>query len=184
MPFYEYQCKSCGHALEAMQKFSDAPLKKCPDCGKSQLVRLMSAPVFRLKGAGWYETDFKRDKENQRNLADRPEPDAPKDAKGAEAGATDAKPAEDGKRAEAKVSDAASGDPTGAKDKPADKTADKLTEKAVDKPAERAVEKSAASQRRPAAAKSAARVRTGSSGKSAPKRPARQPAAKSKRRRR
>jgi len=184
MPFYEYQCKSCGHALEAMQKFSDAPLKKCPDCGKSQLVRLMSAPVFRLKGAGWYETDFKGDKENQRNLADRPEPDAPKDAKGAEAGATDAKPAADAKSAEAKVSDAGSGDATGAKDKPADKTTDKTTEKAVDKPAERAVEKSAASQRRPAAAKSAARVRTGSSGKSAPKRPARQPAAKSKRRRR
>jgi putative FmdB family regulatory protein len=143
MPFYEYQCKSCGHALEAMQKFSDAPLKKCPDCGKSQLVRLMSAPVFRLKGAGWYETDFKGDKENQRNLADRPEPDAPKDAKGAEAGATEAKPAEDGKSAQAKVSDAASGDATGAKDKPADKTADKTTEKAVDKPAERAVGKSA-----------------------------------------
>ena len=50
MPFYEYQCKNCGHELEAMQKVSDAPLKKCPHCGKSQLQRLMSAPVFRLKG--------------------------------------------------------------------------------------------------------------------------------------
>jgi putative FmdB family regulatory protein len=80
MPFYEYQCKSCGHELEAMQKVSDAPLKKCPHCGKSQLTRLMSAPVFRLKGGGWYETDFKGDKDNQRNLADRPD-DAPKDAK-------------------------------------------------------------------------------------------------------
>ncbi len=83
MPFYEYECKSCGHELEAMQKVSDAPLKKCPHCGKSQLQRLMSAPVFRLKGAGWYETDFKGDKENQRNLADRPEADASKDAKDA-----------------------------------------------------------------------------------------------------
>ena len=62
-----------------MQKVSDAPLKKCPHCGKSQLQRLMSAPVFRLKGGGWYETDFKGDKDNQRNLADRPEADAPKD---------------------------------------------------------------------------------------------------------
>src|ERR1700681_2267359 len=69
MPFYEYQCKSCGHDLEAMQKISDPPLKKCPHCGKSQLQRLMSAPVFRLKGGGWYETDFKGDKENKRNLA-------------------------------------------------------------------------------------------------------------------
>jgi putative FmdB family regulatory protein len=88
MPFYEYQCKSCGHELEAMQKVSDAPLKKCPDCGKAQLTRLMSAPVFRLKGGGWYETDFKGDKENQRNLADKPD-EAPKDAK------PDAKPADD-----------------------------------------------------------------------------------------
>ena len=80
MPFYEYQCKNCGHALEAMQKISDAPLKKCPHCGKSQLQRLMSAPVFRLKGGGWYETDFKGDQDNKRNLADRPEADAPKEA--------------------------------------------------------------------------------------------------------
>jgi putative FmdB family regulatory protein len=82
MPFYEYQCKSCGHALEAMQKINDAPLKKCPHCGKSQLQRLMSAPVFRLKGGGWYETDFKGDQDNKRNLADRPEAsdEKPKDA--------------------------------------------------------------------------------------------------------
>src|ERR1700730_2146480 len=110
MPFYEYQCKNCGHDLEAIQKISDPPLKKCPHCGKSQLQRLMSAPVFRLKGGGWYETDFKGDKENQRNLADRPEAEAakesPKDAskdtarKGAAAGAeakgkADATPAKD-----------------------------------------------------------------------------------------
>jgi putative FmdB family regulatory protein len=69
MPFYEYQCKACGAHHEAMQKMSDAPLKKCPACGKSQLVRLISAPVFRLKGGGWYETDFKSDKETKRNLA-------------------------------------------------------------------------------------------------------------------
>jgi putative FmdB family regulatory protein len=79
MPFYEYQCKNCGHELEAMQKVSEAPLRKCPHCGKSQLQRLMSAPVFRLKGGGWYETDFKGDGDNKRNLVDKPEPDAVKD---------------------------------------------------------------------------------------------------------
>ena len=81
MPFYEYQCNSCGHTLEAMQKVSDAPLKKCPHCGKPQLQRLMSAPVFRLKGGGWYETDFKSDQDNKRNLADRPDAEAPKEEK-------------------------------------------------------------------------------------------------------
>ena len=80
MPFYEYQCNNCGHALEAMQKVSDPPLKKCPHCGKPQLQKLMSAPVFRLKGGGWYETDFKSDQDNKRNLADRPE-DSPKEEK-------------------------------------------------------------------------------------------------------
>jgi putative FmdB family regulatory protein len=81
MPFYEYQCKNCGHTLEAMQKITDGPLKKCPHCGKSQLQKLMSAPVFRLKGGGWYETDFKSDQDNKRNLADRPDAEAPKDDK-------------------------------------------------------------------------------------------------------
>ncbi|HJS21203.1 MAG TPA: zinc ribbon domain-containing protein [Steroidobacteraceae bacterium] len=73
MPIYEYQCDACGHTLEALQQFADAPLKKCPDCGKSKLRRLLSAPMFLLKGSGWYETDFKSDKEVKRNLADRPE---------------------------------------------------------------------------------------------------------------
>jgi putative FmdB family regulatory protein len=81
MPFYEYQCNSCGHTLEAMQKVTDAPLKKCPHCAKPQLQKLMSAPVFRLKGGGWYETDFKSDQDSKRNLADRPDADAPKDDK-------------------------------------------------------------------------------------------------------
>ncbi len=91
MPFYEYECQGCGHHLEAMQKISDAPLKKCPDCGKPRLRRLVSAPVFRLKGSGWYETDFKGDKDPKRNLADRPEPDAAGDKKPAEAAKSDAK---------------------------------------------------------------------------------------------
>jgi putative FmdB family regulatory protein len=69
MPFYEYECPSCGYRDEVLQKITDKPLKKCPTCGKNGLKKLMSAPVFRLKGSGWYETDFKSDKENKRNLA-------------------------------------------------------------------------------------------------------------------
>ncbi|MFZ0435801.1 MAG: zinc ribbon domain-containing protein, partial [Chthoniobacterales bacterium] len=63
MPFYEYQCRACGHEFEALQKVSDPVQKKCPSCGKNQLTKLVSAPVFRLKGGGWYETDFKTDKD-------------------------------------------------------------------------------------------------------------------------
>lgn len=69
MPFYEYQCQACGAHHEAMQKISDPPLKKCPACGRARLKKLISAPVFRLKGGGWYETDFKSDQEKKRNLA-------------------------------------------------------------------------------------------------------------------
>ncbi len=68
MPFYEYECPSCKHTLEVLQKIGDKPLGTCPSCGKRGLRRLVSAPVFRLKGSGWYETDFKSDKENKRNL--------------------------------------------------------------------------------------------------------------------
>ena len=70
MPIYEYRCGACGHHLEALQKMSDAPLRKCPDCGKSQLKRLVSASQFRLKGSGWYETDFKNKNETKRNLVE------------------------------------------------------------------------------------------------------------------
>ena len=79
MPFYEYECAACGRYHEAMQKMSDAPLKACPACGKSRLVRLISAPQFRLKGAGWYETDFKGTADAKRNLADSAEPVAKAD---------------------------------------------------------------------------------------------------------
>jgi putative FmdB family regulatory protein len=135
MPFYEYQCKSCGHELEAMQKVSDPPLKKCPDCGKSQLQRLMSAPVFRLKGGGWYETDFKGDKDNQRNLADRPEADAPKDTKEADSTAKDEKGKEgkDAKTAETKASEAPAAKEPAAKEKSSDKSPEKSAEKSVEK---------------------------------------------------
>jgi len=79
MPFYEYECPSCHRQTEVMQKISDKPLKKCPSCGKAGLRKLISAPVFRLKGSGWYETDFKSDKEGKRNLAGGDDAPAAKD---------------------------------------------------------------------------------------------------------
>jgi putative FmdB family regulatory protein len=70
MPIYEYRCQACGHYLDALEKISDKPQSVCPACNKATLKRLISAPSFRLKGSGWYETDFKSDKDKQRNLVD------------------------------------------------------------------------------------------------------------------
>ena len=74
MPIYEYRCDACGHELDALQKLADDPLRACPDCAAPALRRLISAPSFRLKGDGWYETDFKSDSETKRNLVESPEP--------------------------------------------------------------------------------------------------------------
>ncbi len=160
MPFYEYQCNSCGHTLEAMQKLSDAPLKKCPHCAKAQLTRLMSAPVFRLKGGGWYETDFKSDQDNKRNLADRPDAEASKEEK--------------------KESTETASKDTAAPD------AAKAADKAADKPAEKAAP--AVSAKDPAAGSAAKRVAASlpkrAHPRAKPKRPARQAAAAKPARRR
>src|SRR5262245_26752658 len=103
MPFYEYECSACKHHTEVLQKISDAPLKKCPECGKQALKRLISAPVFHLKGGGRYETDFKSDNETKRNLAGKAEageakgddkPPAKSESKTAETKPAEAKPAE------------------------------------------------------------------------------------------
>jgi len=123
MPFYEYQCSACNHHTEVLRKISDAPLRKCPNCGKQALKRLISAPVFRLKGGGWYETDFKSDGEKKRNLAG-----------GEEAGPSksdDAKPAvaaKDAVKTETKAADAA---PAAAKPEKASKSASKSEAKQV-----------------------------------------------------
>jgi putative FmdB family regulatory protein len=108
MPFYEYECQACKFYCEVMQRITDAPLTQCPSCGKRTLRKLVSAPVFRLKGSGWYETDFKSAQENKRNLvgAEKEEPKADvkaeaTDAKAAAPEAKDAKPA-DSKPAESK----------------------------------------------------------------------------------
>jgi putative FmdB family regulatory protein len=151
MPFYEYQCASCGHALEAMQKVTDAPLKKCPHCGKAQLQKLMSAPVFRLKGGGWYETDFKSDQDSKRNLADRPEPDAAKETK------------ETKEKAE-----------SGSKEPVASESSakpDKGAEKSSDKPAAETAKKAP-----PAATSPGLRRSAGTGSKSSGRKPAKRPA--------
>jgi len=67
MPIYEYQCQGCGHELEKLQKMSDAPLSDCPQCEAPSLIKKVSAAGFRLKGTGWYETDFKTKKPKKEN---------------------------------------------------------------------------------------------------------------------
>jgi putative FmdB family regulatory protein len=111
MPFYEYECPNCGYRDEVLQMISEKPLKKCPSCGKNGLKKLISAPVFRLKGSGWYETDFKSDKENKRNLAGAEKEEAKAESK------ADAKPEP---KSEGKP-EAAKPEPVKAKPKPAAK---------------------------------------------------------------
>ena len=67
MPIYDYKCSDCGHQIEVIQKFSDEPKTLCIECGKETLKKMVSAPSFRLKGGGWYETDFKTGK--KKNIA-------------------------------------------------------------------------------------------------------------------
>ena len=71
MPIYEYKCQNCGHFFEVLQRISEEPLSDCPKCKKDALKKLVSAPNFRLKGEGWYETDFKKDR--RKNLAENKE---------------------------------------------------------------------------------------------------------------
>lgn len=112
MPFYEYQCSACGEQTEVMQKISDKPLRKCPECGKNTLVKLISAPVFRLKGSGWYETDFKSENDKKRNLAG--------DESSGDSSSTD--------KSADKATDKSA-------DKPAEQSPQKPADKSVDKPA-------------------------------------------------
>jgi len=135
MPIYEYECQKCGHTLEALQKFSDKPLRECPECGRHQLKRLVSAPLFRLAGSGWYETDFKSEKERKRNILEKGDKEA---APTGESGTTKAEPSktpkEDGAASEkkrtmvtkpAKAAGAAAGRKPRAAAKPAAKRARK-----------------------------------------------------------
>jgi putative FmdB family regulatory protein len=143
MPIYEYQCEKCHHHLEALQKISDKPLRECPECGKHSLKRLLSAPLFRLSGSGWYETDFKSDKENRRNLAGKEE--APAEAGKAADGKAETKPEKAEKVEKVEKSDQAA---KGEKKKIM-----------VTKPAPRTVGKARPPAKKPAPKKSPARKR-------------------------
>jgi len=88
MPIYEYVCNECGHQFDVLQKMSDKPLSDCPACEKSALKKKISAPGFRLSGSGWYETDFKSDKQKNLSKADSTD----KDSAGKSSEKTSAKP--------------------------------------------------------------------------------------------
>jgi putative FmdB family regulatory protein len=131
MPFYEYECSNCKFYVEALQKISDPPIRKCPSCKKQAMKRLVSAPVFRLKGGGWYETDFKSDQEAKRNLAAGEE--AESKAEAPKESAADAK--DDGKKAEPKpAADKPAADAKADKPETKRRTAAKPVKKAVAKP--------------------------------------------------
>jgi putative FmdB family regulatory protein len=130
MPIYEYRCGACGHQLEALQKMNDGPLRKCPECGKSQLRRLVSAPSFRLKGGGWYETDFKGNGEKKRNLVETGGGDSSESS--SSDSAKDSAKDSASKEASAKVAEAKSSDSADKKPKP-EKTAPQTAKKSASK---------------------------------------------------
>jgi putative FmdB family regulatory protein len=70
MPIYEFQCQAGGHRFDRLQKMSDPDPTTCPNCGEPRVGRMLSAPQFRLAGSGWYETDFKKEGDKKRNLAE------------------------------------------------------------------------------------------------------------------
>ena len=86
MPIYDYKCSNCEHQIEVIQKINDEPMIVCPECSKRSLKKLVSAPSFRLKGSGWYETDFKTGK--KKNISTK---DAHKNDKSKESSKSDSK---------------------------------------------------------------------------------------------
>jgi putative FmdB family regulatory protein len=146
MPFYEYECQACKFYTEVMQKITDAPLRKCPSCGKLRLKKLVSAPVFRLKGAGWYETDFKSDKENRRNLLGPDKEEAKAEVKAeAKAEVKDKPETKDAKPAEAKAPAAPDKAPAAEKERASAGSAAAASRRGARRPARR----SPASRARP-----------------------------------
>ena len=81
MPIYAFECTACGHRFDKLQKLSDPDPATCPSCGEATVKRQVTAPSFRLAGGGWYETDFKKDGDRKRNLADGGEGAAKPEAK-------------------------------------------------------------------------------------------------------
>lgn len=95
MPIYAFQCAACGHSFDRLQKLSDPDPETCPSCAAPAVKRQLTAPAFRLSGSGWYETDFKKDGDKKRNLAESGSSGGSSEAKPAAAPASDtsAKPA-------------------------------------------------------------------------------------------
>lgn len=91
MPIYAFECEACGHDFERLQRLADADPTDCPVCGAARVRRQLTAPSFRLAGAGWYETDFKKDGDRKRNLADKGG-DAPASTEASGPGKPDSKP--------------------------------------------------------------------------------------------
>ena len=78
MPIYEYKCNTCDLQFEILQKINDVPAKTCPECNSHNLRKLVSAAAFKLKGTGWYETDFKTKKPKKANDTTKKNKNAPK----------------------------------------------------------------------------------------------------------
>lgn len=87
MPIYEFECRRCGHVWDRLQKLSDPDPTDCPSCQAADVGRRVTAAAFRLKGAGWYETDFKGDKDKKRNLVEGSSGAPPADSAGKSADA-------------------------------------------------------------------------------------------------
>ena len=104
MPIYEFECPSCGERFDRLQKLSDPDPDSCPNCGATGVRRRLTAPAFRLAGSGWYETDFKKDGDRKRNLADKSEPAKAEGKTEASAKTESAKPAGDPKPSKEKKS--------------------------------------------------------------------------------
>lgn len=130
MPIYEYRCAACGHKLEALQKFAEAPLSDCPVCGKSSLSKLVSAAGFQLKGSGWYATDFKNSgakpaaksaagKEGESRTAEATKSDAGKDGESRPAEAKSASEADTKSTSQGDSKSATSGEAATAAARPA-----------------------------------------------------------------
>jgi putative FmdB family regulatory protein len=97
MPIYEFECSTCGNRFDRLQKLSDPDPEICPECGKPTVKRRVTAPSFRLAGSGWYETDFKKDGDKKRNLAESAKGEAK-----AESSSTSSESKSETKKADAK----------------------------------------------------------------------------------
>ena len=106
MPIYAFRCEQCGHSFDRLQKLSDPDPETCPSCSAAAVRRALTAPSFRLAGGGWYETDFKKDGDRKRNLAEGGEGASKGAAEPSAAAKTEAKPAATPAAPAAKAADA------------------------------------------------------------------------------